>query len=183
MNKNNKATQSKKAIEKERVILSIDGATRTGYAIYKGGAIIAHGTKQFTPSKRVEQYGDWLQQTIGEWQVTEIVTEDIYREHDHTKDRAFLSLALMQGALRVITYQNGITPTFLNPLLIKSHMIPSFGRKKCTREENKQRMINRVKGYGYQLEHDNTDDEADAIGILITYLDEYNIPVVHPNRH
>ena len=42
------------------------------------------------------------------------------------------------------------------------------------------RMINRVKKLGYELETDKSDDEADAIGIMITYLDDKSLPVTHP---
>lgn len=166
---------------KEQVILSIDGATKTGYAIYKNGEIIEHGTERFTPSKRIYQYGNWLVQMIDKWQITHIAAEDIYREHSRTRDNAFYVLAKMQGVLEYIAFTNGVELTLLNPLQVKSKMIPSF-RKKYSRDEDKQRMINRIKRLGYQLETDKADDEADAIGILITYLDNRNFTVTHPSE-
>ena len=41
-------------------------------------------------------------------------------------------------------------------------------------------MIKRIKKLGYSLEKDNADDEADAIGLLITYLNNHNYIVKHP---
>lgn len=161
-------------------ILALDSATKTGWAIYKNGKIIKHGTKTFRPKTRVADYGRWLKTTIEQNEVTTIVAEDIYREHNRMKDEAFLALAQLQGALMYISsvYEMGLN--FLNPLLVKNHMIPSF--RAHERTEDKKRMINRVKRLGYQLESDKADDEADAIGILITYLNNRNLPVIHPNQ-
>lgn len=170
-----------KNINKEQVILSIDGATKTGYAIYKNKKIIEHGTKHFTPSRRIFQYGEWLLETINKWQITHIAAEDIFREHNHTKDTAFHVLSKMQGILEYISYKNNIELTLLNPLQVKSKIIPRF-RTKYNRDEDKQRMINRIKRLGYQMESDKADDEADAIGILIAHLDNRNLPVTHPNE-
>ncbi len=87
----------------------------------------------------------------------------------------------MQGVLECVTSLSEIGLTLLNPLLVKSRMIPSF--KRYSRNEDKQRMIERIKALGYQLETEKADDEADAIGILITYLNEYNLPVTHPKNN
>ena len=69
----------------EKVILSIDGATKTGYAIWRNGAIVKSGTKQLSRKngKRLNEYRKWLLDTVVEWQVTNIIAEDIYREHNH----------------------------------------------------------------------------------------------------
>lgn len=42
-------------------------------------------------------------------------------------------------------------------------------------------MIEAVTKLGYQLEKPMADDEADAIGILLTYLYSKGLPVTHPN--
>lgn len=162
---------------KEKVILSIDGATKTGWAIYKNGKIVKHGTKRFT-NPICGKYFNWLVQMIGENEVTHIAAEDIYRLHNRTQDKAFLALAKMQGVLCAVAENNKVDLTLLNPLQVKFVMIPSVTRHE--RKDDKQRMINRVKFLGYQLENDKADDEADAIGILITYLHNNGIPVKHP---
>ena len=165
-------------MEKKQVILSIDGATKTGWAVYKNGEIMKHGTKKFNPDKRAFQYGKWLGRMIGEYGITHIAAEDIFREHNRTQDKAFLALAKMQGVLEYVANESGAGLALLNPLQVKGYMIPSFNR--LDRGNDKVRMVARVKGLGYQLKTDKADDEADAIGIMITYLANNRIPVTHP---
>lgn len=164
----------------EKIILSIDGATKTGWAIYKDGRIILHGTKKFIPQRRYIDYFRWLMEIITKYKITHIVAEDIFREHSRTMDNAFYVLSKMQGVLECAAGINGKTITLLNPLQVKNNMIPSL--KPHNRKNDKIRMINRVNFLGYQLETEKSDDEADAIGILITYLDNNNIPVNHPKN-
>lgn len=165
---------------KNQTILALDSATKTGWAIYKNGKIIKHGTKRLKPSTRELDYGEWLTKIIETNKITTIVAEDIYREHHRTQDKAFQTLSQLQGVLKYICGINEVDLIFLNPLMIKNHMIPSI--RKHEREQDKIRMINRVKKLGYELETDSSDDEADAIGILITYLDNKHLPVIHPNQ-
>lgn len=162
----------------KQVILSIDGATKSGWAIYSNGEIIAHGTKRLRCTTRCYDYDVWLTDIIKQYGVTNIVAEDIYRDHNHQLDRAFYVLAKLHGVLETISCKYKIEIVFLDPLRVKRHMIPSM--KKHERKEDKQRMINRIRHLGYTLETDNANDEADAIGILITYLETHNIPIVHP---
>ena len=123
----------------------------------------------------------------GEWwyliclfdvKINTIVAEDIFREHSRTKDRAFQTLAQLQGVLMYLSDKHVIELKFIEPLRVKNHMIPSI--RPHSRTEDKSRMINRVKKLGYELETDKSDDEADAIGIMITYLDDKSLPVTHP---
>lgn len=161
-------------------ILSIDGATKTGYAIYKDGRITEHGTKRFRKETRSYEYGCWLEKIIKEKGVTQIVAEDIYREHTQTKDKAFQVLANLQGVLKYISGCYNVPVTFYNPLFVKSNII-STSSEQHTRTEDKERMIRCVTNrYGYSLADSKADDEADAIGIMITYLLEHNMPVTHP---
>ena len=39
-----------------------------------------------------------------------------------------------------------------------------------------------TKNYGYTLESLSADDEADAIGLLITFLDYNGYPIEHPKQ-
>lgn len=165
--------------EVKQVILSLDAATKTGWALYRDGRISTHGTKTFHPSEREKEFGSWLLEMIGEYEVTDIVAEDIYRARTRVadKDKAFLALAKMQGVLKYIADTLNVSCTLLNPLQVKSYMIPVFGRRE--RSDDKQRMLFCVKALGYTLEKPDADDEADAIGILLTYLNNKNLPVVH----
>lgn len=163
----------------EKVVLAIDGATKCGYAIWRNGVIVESGTKQFNRKKRLTDYYHWLIEVIGEWEVTEIVAENIYREHNHLLDKTLIALAKMQGVVEMVSEECGITSKFINPLAVKYYMINGTT---CNRAEDKQRMINRVTHLGYTLESEKADDEADAIGIMLTYLDDKNLPITHPKR-
>lgn len=50
--------------KRQQVILYLDGATKTGWAIYKNGTIVTHGTKRFDSNKRIPQYYKWLSKII-----------------------------------------------------------------------------------------------------------------------
>ena len=164
----------------KQIILSLDSATKTGWAIYKNGKIEKHATKRFNASTRVAEYGKWLEKLITRNKINTIVAEDIFREHSRTKDRAFQTLAQLQGVLMYLSDKHVIELKFIEPLRVKNHMIPSI--RPHSRTEDKSRMINRVKKLGYELETDKSDDEADAIGIMITYLDDKSLPITHPNQ-
>ena len=165
------------------VILSLDAATKTGWAIYQNGKITNHGTKAFRKEPLAYYYQNWLFSMIDKYKVTKIVAEDIFRDSSHLKDKAHEVLGGLKHILISTAYTEGITPVFINPLRVKSHLFPIFGYKRYTRAEYKQKMINRVNALGYTLEKPKADDEADAIGILITYLDTHDIPVTHPKKN
>ena len=174
-------------MEKETVIMSIDPAEKTGWAIYKNGKIVKHGTKSFAKST-CGKYMNWLLKMIGEYEATHIAAEAIFREATHKKDKAFWALAAMQGVLCAVAENSQLDLTFIDPKEAKETMISNLWLKlrKCTNEkerrtECKRLMISRVKFLGYKLENDKADDEADAIGILLTYLYNKGIPVTHPN--
>lgn len=177
-------------MENKIVVLAIDPAEKTGWAIYKNGRIAKHGTKHLAKST-CGKYFNWLAQMIGENEVTHIVAEAIFREATHKKDKAFWSLAAMQGVLCAVAENNNIDLSLIEPQEAKTAMIPNLwlklfpfkGDKQKIRQECKRLMVEHVKFLGYELENDKADDEADAIGILITYLQNNNIPVTHPNHN
>ena len=101
---------------KSPVILSIDGATKTGWAIYKNGEIIAHDTQKFKPETREGQYSEWLENKIIQHNVTHVVAEDIYQDQDGRKDKAFQVLSGLQGVLKAECYRQGLPePDFKKP--------------------------------------------------------------------
>lgn len=76
--------------KRQQVILSIDGATKTGWAIYKNGTIVTHGTKRFDSNKRIPQYYKWLSKIIEENKITHIVGEDISENTTIQKTMLFM---------------------------------------------------------------------------------------------
>lgn len=170
-----------KLTETKEVILALDTATTTGYAIYQDGKIIDHGIWKLNILDRHKQLYAHLTQTIRKHKVTTIVAEDIFKSKDQRLISAFQVLSELRGVIELAAQRHGLKLSFLNPLIIKSHMIPSFNYKtKGTRADQKKAMINIVTRLGYVL-NTTKDDEADALGILITYLDGMRYKVHHPS--
>lgn len=181
----------------QSTILALDAARKTGWAIYKTGEIVEHGTKIFSydpvdlEGYKIFSYKCWLDEMIEKHKITMLVAEDIFRDTSKLRDNAFEELAGMKAALLIVSFERNLPVIFINPITIKQKMIPSvlmsFSKqekeKKKTREECKNRMISAVTNkLGYKLEKPDADDEADAIGILITYINTHNLPIVHPNE-
>lgn len=168
-------------------ILAIDGAASTGYAIYHNGKITKHGTRVFRASpheSKSHKYGAWLQSVIAKYHITAIVAEDTFRKHGNEYeqrkyDNTAKGLNKLQGVLEYISEENGITPVLTAPIDWKRKILPtSFGKR--TRELDKRKMLVLAQKLGYQLEKPTADDEADAIGIMLHYLECNKLPVIHP---
>lgn len=165
-------------------ILSLDTASRkTGYAIYNNGAIIAHGTWKLKQSTKFSDLYKFITSTIKKYNITHIIAEDVYQDSDIRKKVAYQVLCECRGIVELIGEQNAIPVKFIDAIRVKSHIwrYNSYNsyHKTLSRDEHKQRMIDCIQNrYGYQLESPKADDEADAIGLLITYLESYlNTPV------
>lgn len=170
-----------KQTETKEIILALDTATTTGYAIYQNGKIIDHGIWKFNIIDRHEQLYAQLTKTIRKHKVTTIIAEDIFKSKDQRLISAFQVLSELRGIIELAAQRHGLKLSFLNPLIVKSHMIPSFSYKtKGTRADQKKAMINVVTKLGYIL-NTTKDDEADAIGILITYVEGMRYQIQHPS--
>lgn len=167
-------------------ILSLDTASKkTGYAIYKDGKIIAHGTWKLKPQNRYLELHDFISKAIKKYNITHIVAEDVYKDSDVRKQSAYQVLCECRGILELISQKNAIPIKFINPVIVKGHIwnytTSRPSHRTMTRAEHKQRMIDCIQhNYGYQLESPTADDEADALGILITYAEQYlNLSLNH----
>jgi crossover junction endodeoxyribonuclease RuvC len=180
-------------------ILALDtSSSKTGYAIYKDGKIIEHGSIRLighgdSDTEKIQNRLAKLYTKIGELiskhNITQIVAEDIFRDSDPRKQKAFDVLAQCRGIVIASNTQNELPPVFfINPLKVK-HDIWGYSssirsHRIMTRQEQKERMCKAVEHLGYKLKIDrksNKDnDQADAIGILITYLNAHDFQVTHP---
>jgi Holliday junction resolvasome RuvABC endonuclease subunit len=160
-------------------ILSLDAATHTGYAIYKDGTIIKSGTWRFKDKTRTGELMEKMEAIISEYGITQIVAEDIYLNPQ--KPNAFKALSPLQGVITGEAYMYNIEPCFIEPNKAKYCLWNKFRYGTYDPKEEKAQMIKAVNGLGYTLERPEADDEADAIGILLTYLYEQRIMVTHPN--
>lgn len=180
-------------------ILALDtSSSKTGYAIYKDGKITEHGSIRLTSrgatdtertQSRLAQLYTKVCNLISKYKITQIVAEDIFKDTDQRKQSAFDILAQCRGVIVASNTQNQLPPiSYTNPLKVK-HDIWGYSssirqHRALTRQEHKERMCRAVERLGYQLKTDRNgykdNDQADAIGILITYLNAHNIPVIHP---
>jgi Holliday junction resolvasome RuvABC endonuclease subunit len=167
------------------IILALDVASRkTGFALFRNNRIEKSGTWKINQNRPFSDLLDRITDTVQCYGVTEIIAEDIFQSDDYRYKSAWEVLSQCKGVVRCAAEICNIPARFYNPLIIKSWMrITGYGYKcKYTREELKQRMINAVTNrYCYTLEKPNADDEADAIGLMITCVEGNGYKMIHPN--
>lgn len=157
-------------------IIAVDIATKTGWAIYNNGKIIKSGTWRFSIIGREKELYSKLKRTIEQYGVIQIVAEDVYKG----QKSAYSVLYRLRNVVKKVAATFQLPQiVYISPIKVQRYM---WGRRygKDYNGTEKQEMIGSVKRLGYQLENDKADDEADAIGILITYLHNNGIPVKHP---
>ena len=170
-------------------IIALDTASRiTGYAIYKEGKIIVHGAWKIDQSKPFSDLEGKIASAIKKYNVTHMVAENIYKSQDTRLQSAFDKLSKCHGVLHLISEKTAIPLTLIDPWRAKREMwgytTARPSHRTMSREEQKARMIRAVERLGYILSTDRngnkSNDQADAIGILITYLRANKIPEIHP---
>jgi Holliday junction resolvasome RuvABC endonuclease subunit len=177
----------------DAIFLALDTASKkTGYAIYKAGKIIKSGTWLLTPATNYRDLLWNLEDTIDDYKVTQIVAEDVYRDKDVRKKAAYQVLCGCRSIVECIAQIKEVPITFMSAIHVERHLelFSYFGtqwpaktdaQRTARREEKKKRMIRRMKYLGYVLETPDADDEADAIGLLITYVENCKFPLTHPD--
>ncbi len=161
-------------------ILALDTAETTGYAIYKDGKILDSGIWRLRKTQkagdmRCSDLRDHLQRTIKKYAITKIVPEDIFLSDKKGLENVFKCLGELRGVIRLSAYDNELPePIFVNPLCAKRYMLGLTEKQvhHIPKDKQKESMTKRVTELGYKL-HTTKDDEADAIGILLTYLHSY----------
>ncbi len=171
------------------IILALDTASRiTGYAIYKDGKITDSGAWKIDQKQPFSDLEHRITSALKKSQATQIVAENIYKSQDTRLQSAFDKLSQCHGVLHLISEKTATPIYLIDPRKAKREMwgytTANATHRTMTRDEQKARMIRSVERLGYTLGTDRngnkSNDEADAIGILITYLRAYKIPVRHP---
>ncbi|MBD5210250.1 MAG: crossover junction endodeoxyribonuclease RuvC [Bacteroidales bacterium] len=147
---------------RKRTILALDTATKCGWALWSDGKLINSGVWNFgskTTGRKLSTFAAQLFQIITKEQITEIVAEDIFL--DKSKPKAFMSLGAMRGVLLSVVEYLDIPISFIEPQQHKRYLCRSSYATKADTQKALQRL-----GYG-QIE---SNDEADAIAILLTYI-------------
>lgn len=180
-------------------ILALDTAShKVGFAVYKDGVITEHGSMRLREKgeidvertqSRMRALSDQVRSLIKKHNITQVVAEDIFKDNDPRKHSAAEVLGMCKGVVIDSNYISGLPQVmFINPLYVKHVMWGYTSSRKSHREmkrdEQKACMCRAVERLGYQLgttiKGNKDNDQADAIGILITYLCVYKMPIVHP---
>lgn len=170
-------------------ILALDTASKkTGFAIYRNDKIVAHGVWKIDQYKPFSDLEAKILSAISKHKITHIVAEDIYKSQDVRLQSAFDKLSRCHGILNLISEKTQLPLILIDPRKAKREMwgytTANPIHRTMPREEQKARMIRAVERLGYTLSTDRngnkSDDEADAIGILLTYLHGHKLPITHP---
>ncbi|MBD5415633.1 MAG: crossover junction endodeoxyribonuclease RuvC [Bacteroides sp.] len=170
-------------------ILALDTASnKTGYAIYKDGAIIKSGVWRLNTLRKLSDLESRITATLAKYHITEIVAENIYKSQDTRLQSAFDVLSQCQGVLRCISERTDTPLTLIDPRRAKraiwGYTTSNPRHKTMPRAEQKERMVRAIQRLGYTLEADRngnpSNDQADAIGIMLTHLRAKELPVCHP---
>ena len=155
-------------------VLSLDTAATTGFAIYDRNRIKSSGVWKFSKSdkaKKISQFYDTLCQTIEEDHISTIVAEDVY--FDPSRPKALEALGEMRGIIYLVCSQYNIKlADFIQPV---DHKYLLTGNQYA----NKSQTIEAVNSLGYQVQDDN---EADAISIMLAYLQLNKRLILHPDQ-
>lgn len=186
-------------MQTKRIILSLDQATHTGFAIYKGRQIIKSGTIYLNPLNREKDLMEFLTTTCKRYKVTDIVAEDIYKKKG--KEHAFVILSSLKGVINLYDQTNKTTLTYQPAIMMQRHVLghvidgADYKRKLLQAKGNKQKISQieadhrsevktwvkrRIQNIGYTLTSDR-DDESDAIGHLLLYLYRNELPLELPD--
>lgn len=152
-------------------ILALDQATyKTGYSIYDGTDLIAHGvyeTYAMTALERIVKVCDWLDSMLVNWKPDEVGLEETqYQPGNGTGHDVFKLLSQLMGAIMLSTARRKCK--------VNTVLIPTWrhhcGVKGRVREEQKASAQALVKTW-YDISV--TDDESDAICIGKYFADTH----------
>ena len=148
-------------------ILGFDQSTLiTGWAVFKGGEYLAHGTidlhKHKNAERRFEKMCLEIKNTIDDWNPDEIVVEDVMLMKS---PQTMKLLARIQGVIIGFCIDKNIPFHIYLPTEWRKSL--GFKQGKVSREQLKQQAIDLVSdSYGLSV----NSDEADAICIAMAYI-------------
>jgi Holliday junction resolvasome RuvABC endonuclease subunit len=169
--------------EHKGVVLALDtSSSKTGYAIYDRGNIKKSGTWKLKRRICFAELYNVISKTIEKYNVTHIIAEDIFKDKNTQKQSGFQVLAECRGIVECVAQLHNLPVLFITPIRVKQYIWNMRTGQKLTTIQHKEAMIRAITRKGYTLEDDNADDEADAIGLLITYLETGGYHIEHPSQ-
>ena len=149
-------------------LLALDQSSRTsGYAVFDGEKLIKSGTFTFSNQnvgKRLVQIKQRIQELIEEYEIEEIIFEDIYADGQKINNmKTFKVLAEVYGVILEYLTETGLPHSSINAPSWRSHL-GIKGRTRTDQKKNAQEYIYNK----YQINVSN--DEADAICIGLSVI-------------
>lgn len=149
----------------DNIVLALDASTKaTGWAIYKGKELTAHGVITAGSNnkwKRIEKMSTEIEKLIEEYSVSEVIIEEILLEDIHHNYNVFKALMYLQGEICHMLDKHKMVPEFVEA---------SHWRKCCGIQTGRGVVRTSLKTMDIafvrkQFGLNVSDDEADAIGI------------------
>lgn len=159
-------------INTDSILLAIDASTKsTGIAIFKNHKLFYQTCIQATDEdvfNRIKFMCVKINSLIMEYNVTEVVIEDVIPEDVQGNNKVFKTLMYLQGFIYEICNHHNLKPTFY---------VASHWRKLCGIKTGKvKRDTLKAAAIQYVKENENiivNDDVADAICLGYAYLQEH----------
>ena len=141
-------------------LLALDqSSTTTGYSIFKDGnpVVVSHFTAKGTDlGSRLEQLRNKIIELINEYEIDEVVFEDIQLQNDNIK--TYKILAEVIGVLEETLIEMHIPYEIIPPIVWKAG-VKIAGKGRAEEKKLAQKYV--LNNYNYSV----TEDEADAICI------------------
>lgn len=152
----------------EPVILATDTARKCGFALYRNGKVDKRGMVEFSRmhDKKYSQTREWITEAIDRYKITVVVAEEIYPGDKSVQKE----LRRHRAVIEQVCKQRGVTFSIMS---IREHKAHLTGNEHCNKVDT-QRALRRL---GYSVF--KSDDESDALSILITYCDKNGISITH----
>ena len=153
-------------MEKDKVILALDTAAATGWALYANTT--HYGTWKLGKKKHYN-LAEHLRGVIEKHGVTEIIAEDIYKNLN--KISAYKTLSKLHGVIELVAEEYNLPVTFYSCIDVRRYLFRAEitaslrGRKKfdvydLTKADIQQKVESRFR------HKTKTHDEADALALL-----------------
>ena len=156
----------------QKVILSLDTATTTGWALRKDKSI-TYGHWRLKEKTRNAQLETNIENMIREHGVNTIVAEDVHKVTG--KGKAYEVLCSLRGNIEAVAQRNNIPITYVEPINARRQLFKSDLRNKDFNIWNVTKAdIQRKIKERYRRETE-THDEADALAQLFYYIDRYRV--------
>lgn len=169
-----KLYRTKIVMKNKQVILALDVASITGFAIYKSTSerIVHLGVVNFgITNDRPDNLRKWLLQMIGKYKINLIVAEQAIKMSNKPRERyTYKLLSGFCDVIKQIAKENKIPSVFYTPIEARNIVFGYGFNHGAGRKSIKQYVVAYVNKMGFDIR--SNDDMADAVVIMQAYLKE-----------